>query len=219
MTSDTSSEWLVGFPLKNWPYIVVSNFSWSVRKAVKTCPESGYLFSLSKWKNHCVHGLEISKSKNENFLHIRGTFYPERACQNMHLQKFSLYNFFWSIAIWKCIVHIVTPKKCRSRSPGVRTGVHMYQLFGTFQPCARAMCTLRHLQAICMVHIHASVPSSYTLSHIHGRVRNGPISSGPRRYLPAICKGHVHTLTHEHDPSEPSGRVRTFRSRFRPSPA
>ena len=102
MTSDTSSEWLIGFSLKNWPYIVVSNFSWSVRKAVKTCPESGYLFSLSKWKNHCVHGLEISKSKNENFLHIRGTFYPERACQNMHLQKISPCHFFWSIAIWKC---------------------------------------------------------------------------------------------------------------------
>ena len=69
---------------------------------MKTCPESGYLFSLSKWKTHCVHGLENSKSKNENFLHVRGTFYPERACQNMHLQKFSPYNFFWSIAIWKC---------------------------------------------------------------------------------------------------------------------
>ena len=51
---------------------------------------------------HSVHGLENSKSKNENFLHIRGTFYPERACQNRHLQKISPYHFFWSIAIWKC---------------------------------------------------------------------------------------------------------------------
>ena len=84
--------------------------------------------------NHSVHALENSKSKNENFLHIRGTFYPERACQNRHLQKISPYHFFFGAQPSEsAIVKIVTPEKCRSRSPGVRTGVHMDQLFGTFR--------------------------------------------------------------------------------------
>ena len=51
----------------------------------------------------------------------------------MYLQKFSPYIFSFSIAIWKCIVNILTPKKSEPVPRGICTCVHMDQLFGTFR--------------------------------------------------------------------------------------
>ena len=109
----------------------------------------------------------------------------------------------------------------------------------------KTMCTHRHLTTICTSHTHDSVPVGHMHTHMYasapsyrirttrfgsrlssfrnvpGMFRNVSVrpgrlrTDGPARhprYHPAICTGHMHA------PSEPSGRLRTVRSGFRPKP-
>ena len=121
------SPWKVGLILWSPTFHEVSGRLWKPALKVATC------FPLVSEKLTVYMAWKTLSQKMKFSYTSAGPFTLKEHVKICISRKFHQPTFFWSIAIWKCIIKIVAPKKCRSRSPGVRTGVHMDQLFGTFR--------------------------------------------------------------------------------------